>query len=174
MASNQYVNKVVYGGDTLIDITGTTAVESDVASGKTFFKADGSQATGTASGGSSGGDVYQDGDGYLVLSDDPLEQITVESLSVTANGTYTAPTGKAYSPVTVNVSGGGPTPTPWVRPSDWPDLSQMDVSAGNILYMTSYADVIAIYITALRTEHTRCFVSRERTSPNSISVARPH
>ena len=28
---------------------------------------------------------------------------TVEALSVTANGTYTAPTGKAYSPVTVNV-----------------------------------------------------------------------
>lgn len=31
--------------------------------------------------------------------------ITVESLSVTANGTYTAPTGKAYSPVDVSVSG---------------------------------------------------------------------
>ena len=31
---------------------------------------------------------------------------TVEALSVTQNGTYTAPSGKAYSPVTVNVSGG--------------------------------------------------------------------
>lgn len=30
--------------------------------------------------------------------------ITVESLSVTANGTYTAESGKAYSPVTVNVA----------------------------------------------------------------------
>ena len=29
--------------------------------------------------------------------------VTVESLSVTDNGTYTAPTGKAYSPVTVSV-----------------------------------------------------------------------
>lgn len=35
--------------------------------------------------------------------------VDVEALSVTANGTYTAPTGKAYSPVTVNVSGGGGT-----------------------------------------------------------------
>ena len=35
--------------------------------------------------------------------------ITVESLSVTENGTYTAPSGKAYSPITVNVSGGGGT-----------------------------------------------------------------
>ena len=34
------------------------------------------------------------------------EDITVEPLSVTANGTYTAPTGKAYSPVTVNVPTG--------------------------------------------------------------------
>lgn len=32
--------------------------------------------------------------------------VTVTALSVTQNGTYTAPTGTAYSPVTVNVSGG--------------------------------------------------------------------
>ena len=35
------------------------------------------------------------------------EPVQVEPLSVTANGTYTAPTGSAYSPVTVNVEGGG-------------------------------------------------------------------
>lgn len=33
--------------------------------------------------------------------------VTVEPLTVTENNTYTAPAGKAYSPVTVNVSGGG-------------------------------------------------------------------
>lgn len=32
---------------------------------------------------------------------------TVTALNVTQNGTYTAPAGTAYSPVTVNVSGGG-------------------------------------------------------------------
>lgn len=32
--------------------------------------------------------------------------ITVEQLNVSANGTYTAPEGKAYSPVVVNVAGG--------------------------------------------------------------------
>ena len=37
--------------------------------------------------------------------------ITVEPLSVTENNTYTAPTGKAYSPVTVNVPGGGGSST---------------------------------------------------------------
>lgn len=45
------VNKVVQSnGTTLIDITMTTAVESDVASGKIFFLADGTQATGVSSG----------------------------------------------------------------------------------------------------------------------------
>ena len=92
-----------------------------------------------------GGYVWQDQDGYVHLSDDG-SALSIEPLSVTQNGTYTAPTGKAYTPVTVNVSGGGPTPptptppTPWVRPSEWPDLSKMDVSGGDIIYMTSYAD----------------------------------
>lgn len=35
--------------------------------------------------------------------------ISVIPLSVTENGTYTATLGSAYSPVTVNVSGGGDT-----------------------------------------------------------------
>ena len=35
--------------------------------------------------------------------------VTVEALTVTENDVYTAPEGKAYSPVTVNVSGGGST-----------------------------------------------------------------
>ena len=48
-------NKIVYNGQTLIDLTGDTAVAEDVAQGKTFHLADGTQATGTASGG--GGDT---------------------------------------------------------------------------------------------------------------------
>lgn len=46
--------KVAYDGHTLIDLTQDTAVESDVASGKWFHKANGDRVQGTASGGGSG------------------------------------------------------------------------------------------------------------------------
>ena len=65
-------------------IASNAAAASDIAQGKLAY-VNGSLVTGTASGGG----------------------VTVEALSVTQNGTYTAPTGKADSPVTVNVSGGG-------------------------------------------------------------------
>ena len=99
------INKVQFGNTTLIDLTDTTALAADVAQGKYFYLATGEKVQGTATGG--GGAVWQDQDGYVHLSPDGSPPITVESLSVTQNGTYTAPTGKAYSPVTVNVSGGG-------------------------------------------------------------------
>lgn len=47
MANNPYVNKVVYDGNTLMDITDTTAEESDVASGEVFYKKDGTRSLGT-------------------------------------------------------------------------------------------------------------------------------
>lgn len=94
IAGNQYpsvpsilIPKTGGGGNaTFTDTSPTTASASDVAQGKIFFDSTGTQQTGTASGGSA----------------------VIQSLSVTQNGTYTAPTGvDGYSPVTVNVSGGG-------------------------------------------------------------------
>ena len=70
------------------DASITTATASDVAQGKIFLASDGSITTGTGTGGGGGA--------------------VVQPLSVTTNGTYTAPSGvDGYSPVTVNVSGGG-------------------------------------------------------------------
>ena len=46
MANNENVNKVIFGDQTVLDITDTTATEGDVVSGKTFYKASGERATG--------------------------------------------------------------------------------------------------------------------------------
>ena len=44
---NQYVNKVIYGGNTLIDLTGDTVSATDVLSGVKFHLPSGEQKTGT-------------------------------------------------------------------------------------------------------------------------------
>ena len=45
--ANQYVNKVIFGTETLIDLTSDTATAADVQSGKKFHLKSGQQATGT-------------------------------------------------------------------------------------------------------------------------------
>lgn len=98
------------GGGTasFTDVTDTTAAAADVAQGKYFYLANGTRTEGTASGGGSeDGSVWQDAQGFVNLDDQPGTHVEVDTLNVTTNGTYTAPTGHAYSPVTVNVSGGG-------------------------------------------------------------------
>ena len=47
MANNTYVNKVIYGGNTLIDLTGDDVAASDVLSGKLFHLPSGAQGTGS-------------------------------------------------------------------------------------------------------------------------------
>ena len=73
----------------------------------------------------SGGGIYQDQDGYLVLAEDGSTSVQVDALNVTTNGTYTAQSGHAYSPVTVNVSGGSEMMKGLIDRSivnfDWPD-----------------------------------------------------
>lgn len=44
---NQYVNKVIYGGQTLIDLTGDTVTAADVQSGVKFHLPSGASGTGT-------------------------------------------------------------------------------------------------------------------------------
>ena len=46
--ANQYVNKVIYGGTTLIDLTSDTATAADVAAGKYFHLKSGERVQGTS------------------------------------------------------------------------------------------------------------------------------
>lgn len=105
------------GTATFTDVTGTTATAADVAQGKVFYAADGTETTGTASGGSA----------------------TIEPLSVTANGTYNPPSGvDGYSPVVVNVptgGGGGGSSSDPVKFIDYD---------GTILHSYSVADFMAL------------------------------
>ena len=48
MANNANINKVIYGNDTLIDLTGDTVTQADVLNSKSFHDASGTLRTGTA------------------------------------------------------------------------------------------------------------------------------
>ena len=65
------ISKVVYGNETLIDLTSDTVAQDKLLDGYTAHKADGTAITGTAEIAANvvAGLVYQDENGYLVLDD---------------------------------------------------------------------------------------------------------
>ena len=76
------------GTATFTDVTPTTATDSDVASGKVYFKADGTQSTGTSSGGG--------GTGIATL----LKTVSLGTMST--SGTQAADSGKSVSVTGIN------------------------------------------------------------------------
>jgi hypothetical protein len=95
MANNPYVNKVVFGSATLVDLTGTTATADKILQGYGAYGADGAWMDGTASGGGGGGGSMKhyvlrpDAELFKQYTYDKLinadEGVTIPSYSTTNN-----------------------------------------------------------------------------------------
>lgn len=119
---NQYKNKVVYNGTTLIDLTADTITASALMQGYTAHDASGAPITGTATGGSMVIRDEQDSHGGTVRS------ITAGSVvqgtkAITENGTYDV---AAFADASVNV----PAPEPELQAKTaTPSTSQQVITA---------------------------------------------
>ena len=87
-----------------VDPSPTTATDSDVASGKVYFKADGTQSTGTAIGGSGSGAVWQDAQGYVHLSDEGDIELQTKTVSPTESAQTVLADAGYYALDRVNVN----------------------------------------------------------------------
>lgn len=101
------------GGGTasFTDVTDTTATAADVLTGKYFYLANGTKVEGSNAGGSGDGYVWQDGNGYVHLSDEEGTQPIYDTLNVNASGTFTPSQGHAYNSVVVPSGSATPATT---------------------------------------------------------------
>lgn len=81
-------NKVVFNGQTLIDLTDTTAAASDVASGKYFYTNAGVRTQGTASGGGGSSRNVQVAVGTARVATTSYTELSGQSITVAESGTY--------------------------------------------------------------------------------------
>lgn len=101
--ANQYVNKIIYGGDTLIDLTSDTATAADVLSGKYFHLKSGQRVAGscvydadTSDATASAAEILATKTAYVngsKVTGDMPNRGAVSGTINTVNGTYTIQNG---------------------------------------------------------------------------------
>lgn len=135
MANNPYVNKVEFGNTTVMDISDTTAVESDVASGKYFYKANGEKVSGSASAPTS--ITPSDNNPVALTADTPVNPTTNGYAIETITGL--APSNSTPASITngtiYKATGGGYAISNYANVS--PSSSGQSLSSGTIYKMNS-------------------------------------
>lgn len=156
------INKVIYNGNTLIDITNTTATASDVASGKYFYTAAGVRTQGTSSGGS--GMNIQATTGYKSRKANSYGD-TGLSLTVRKSGTYNiswcawrgSSSGTMGTNLHINGTAEGENHTTWTGTyGQCITLTGKALSANDVLtlYATSGNNSRTVYVANLVIEQT--------------------
>ena len=97
------VNKIVYGGQTKLDISNDTVTPSALLEGYTAHDNTGALIVGTASGGGEGGNVWQDANGYLHLDDESGIDLQTKSVTPTETAQSVTPDAGYYALEKVNV-----------------------------------------------------------------------
>ena len=188
MANNPYVNKVVYGNNTVMDISDTTAEEADVASGAVFYKASGARSVGTGS--TSGGvseDLLKDTVGWVgknladftdgkgintsgVVVDDANRIATINPIIIDS--------GVTYKYITAIASGSKPdciyavwnNDTLVRRVAGITTGTELDTSGGNKLYVCAYLGSSTVTVDSAKAMVVKASVTDDTYEPYHESV----